>query len=255
MFTPGVDLLVVDHQTPPKLRRMLASIHDEDHPLAVWIGLVDSPESQGIARDFHPHTGHPGEVKNWVENVGYNRAINRLGTLGTHEIIACCNSDIEFRPGVLTELAQATWTHPDWGVVGPRQTDDRHRLSAGGIFGTSEKPRHRGWRATEGYEDIRDDAVYVAGSVVFMRRTVWDELTNCPDYRAVCDEPGPWLDVQHFYGDAWLSAHARAHGYKAVYYGATTVTHSVGARRISQRDKADKARFRAACDAHEIPHE
>ena len=252
---PGVDLLVVDYQTPQKLRRMLASVRDEGHPLAVWIGLVESPESEGVARDFHPHTGFAGEVVNWVDNVGYNRAINRLGTLGTNEVIACCNSDIEFPPDAISKLAWAAWAEPEWGVVGPRQIDDRRRLSAGGIFGTPTKPTHRGWRAIDGYDDVRDDAIYVVGSVVFMRRQVWDELTTCPDYRTFCGEPGPWLDVEHFYGDAWLSAHARAHGYKAVYYGDVTVTHTLGGRRIKERDRPDKARFRAACDAHGIEHE
>lgn len=251
----GVDLLVVDHKTPRQLADLLESIHADGIDINVWIGLVDSPESRDVARDYAATAPHPTHVVEWVDNVGYNRALNRLGTLGHHPVIGCLNADLILNHVALHDLVTKTATTPQWGVVGPRQTNREGRLVAAGIFGEQTKPRHRGWKALDGYRDDRDDCVYVAGSALFLRRDVWTELTNCRAYQTFCHEPGPWLDTQHFYGDSWLSLHAQAHGYRAVYLGSVTITHLLGAKASRERDHADRDRFRAACDTHEIPHE
>jgi len=256
-MTPlGVDLLVVDYRSPDDLAKCLGSIDpSDDLDVAVWIGCVDSREAADVARNYFIESGRDGDVISWADNVGWNRAVNRLGTLGTHPIIGCLNSDTALTHIGLTELALATANNEEWGVVGPRQQDSRGRLTAGGILGTQTEPRHRGWHAMAGYEDIREDCVYVAGSALFLRRAVWDELTACRYYRSVCDEPGPWLDTQHYYGDSYLSLHAREHGYAAAYLGTTTILHECGAKTSRERDDADRARFRAACDAHGIARE
>lgn len=260
MMTPGVDLLVVDYRSPADLRRMLASIVVPDGlEVAVWIGIVD-PDGQSaeIAKAFLADTGIPGQVIEWINNVGYNRAINRLGTLGTHPVIGCLNADVILTPTALPELTAAVLDHPDWGVVGPRQVNRNGRITAAGIFGVDgnqAKPLHRGWHALHGYEDIRDDACYVVGSALFLSRATWDLLTACPDYRRFCQEPGPWLDTEHYFGDGYLSLHAQAHDLKAVYLGTTTITHTVGGTRVKERDRPDLARFREACDAHDIDRE
>lgn len=261
MNGPGVDLLVVDHRSPGDLRRMLESIvvpKDLGIDLAVWVGLVDcEPSSAGVAREFFADTMITGHVVEWVENIGYNRALNRLGTLGHHPVIGCLNADVVLTAAALPELVTAVITNDQWGVVGPRQIGRNGRLTAGGIFGPQTAPRHRGWKALHGYDDVRDDAVYVAGSALFLRRSLWDELTTCRDYRVALKAPesGPWLDTEHYYGDAYLSLHARAHGYKVVYLGTTTITHAVGGTRINDRDRPDREHFRMACDLHGIDHE
>lgn len=260
MNPPGVDLLVVDYRSPADLRRMLASIATpDDLEVAVWIGIVDPDgPSADIAREFLAETGLAGKVITWVTNLGYNRAINLLGTLGEHPVIGCLNADVILTPTALPELVDAVLDHPDWGVVGPRQVDRNGRVTSGGIFaagGDQTKPRHRGWKALHGYEDVRDDAVYVAGSALFLRRTVWDLLTACNLYRSICPQTGPWLDTQHYYGDSYISLHAQAHDLKAVYLGTTTITHTVGGTRVKERDRPDLAHFRKACDVHGIEHE
>lgn len=233
---------------------MLNSIEPAGHDVSVWIGLVDSvPQSAEIARAYLEH--RPGQVVEWLENVGYNRAINRLGTLGHHPVIGCLNADVILTPTAIPELVVAVTENDDWGIVGPRQIDRHGRLTAGGIFGTDTQPRHRGWKALRGFNDVRDDAIYAAGSAVFLRRAVWNELTACLTYQNACPEPGPWLDTEHFYGDAWLSLHARAHDYKVVYLGSTTITHLLGAKMNKTRDRADKERFRDAANAHGLDHE
>lgn len=253
----GVDLLIVDYKSPDDLARCLESIDPPaELDVAVWVGVVDSPDSRDVARTYFEMSGRPGDVVSWAENVGYNRALNLLGTLGNSEVIGCLNADVALTREGLPELAVATVVNESWGVVGPRQRDSRGRLTAGGIFGKQTEPRHRGWHARDGYEDVRDDCVYVAGSALFLRRTVWDELTGCLQYRNVSpDASGPWLDTQHFYGDSYLSLHAQAHGYAAAYLGTTTIIHECGAQANRTRDDADRARFRDACDAHGIEHE
>lgn len=258
----GADLLIVEYRAARDLRRLLYSIHPpDDVELAVWIGIVDpypySVESQDVAAEFFADTGYAGDQIHWAMNVGYNRALNTLGHLGHHSVIGCLNADVILTEAAIGELVTATITNPGWGVIGPRQTDRNGRLTAGGIFGEQTKPRHRGWKARSGHDDVRTDAVYVSGAALFLQRDTWNELTDCPRYQAAChsQQGGPWLDTQHYYGDSYLSLHAQAHGKSAVYLGTTTIRHDVGGQRVKERDVADLAHFRAACDLHEIDHE
>lgn len=257
MTPPGLDLLVVDYHSPNDLERMLQSITDTigDLDVTVWIGIVEADErSRQITQAWCESDVADWRVEIWGHNVGYNRAINRLGEQGDKPVIGCFNADVQLTPGALKRLTEAAMT-PEWGVVGPRQVRENGTISCAGIFGTQTKPQFRGWKARDGFHDVRDDAVYVQGSSLFLRRQVWDELTWCGQFRAFAMEPGPWLDVQHYYGDSYLSLHAQAHGYKAVYVGDCTIMHRCNARVMGPRDKPDRERFRAACDAHHIPHE
>lgn len=260
MFGPAVvDVLVVDYHSPNDLRAFLQSVPAAagDLPYRLWIGqpdVVATEDTDPFAVDVDPARA---EVIMWPDNVGYNRALNYLGSLGEAPIIACFNADVILSPGSLEQLASAAANHA-WGLIGPRQ-EWSGKITNGGIFGTQIEPRFRDWKAPAvrgRADDIREDAIYVQGSALVLRREVWDELTACPLYQEVATgAEGPWLPVQHFYGDSYLSLHAAAHGYKRVFLGTTTIQHRCGARPMGERDKPDRARFRGACDHHGIEHE
>lgn len=266
MLEPAaVDVLIVEYHAPSDLANLLASIPAAagDLPVAVWVGHVLPDDGTVEAtRDWITDAIDTGSIADgtatvWADNLGYNRALNRLATLGTAPTLLCLNSDVILSPGSIEALATATQRNPKWGVAGPRQTR-KGRITFAGIFGDPTSPRFRGWmdHAHPGrYETIDEDATYIQGSVLAIRRPVWDELTTCLTYRQVCTEPGPWLDCDHYYADSWLSLHALAHGYQAVYVGTVTVEHRCGQDRDRWRDIADLQRFRDACDAHGLEHE
>lgn len=198
-----------------------------------------------------------------MPNCGYARACNAAASYGDGDVIALFNADVVITEGALQECYEALVGEPTWGVLGPRQVDSQNRLTHAGIVGTEEKPRHRAWHVvdTGGYDDVLDDCPTVSGSAYFVKREVWDELTNCPKYRHVAPEAsGAFLPTQHYYEETFCSYHARAHGYKVVYYGKASVIHEWhkaspvgGAADKLMHQSRDYFRF--ACDYHGIPHD
>lgn len=255
MKEAGLDIVVVNYKSSADLDRFLTSVDDcaPNRPHQVWIAQVEPGEADTLVGVKWRHTmDKQWREATFEENIGYNRACNAMGLAGSHELIAFFNADVVLKPGALDIVCDELMARDDWGIAGPRQMNERGQLVAGGIFGTDVKPQHRGWKATQGYQDTRDDCTVVCGSALFIKRSVWDELAECEIHRKVFPEAeGPWLPLHHFYGDTGLSYHARGHGYLLGFVGSTTITHKLhGAARSSPWSKADKADFRAFCAAH-----
>jgi GT2 family glycosyltransferase len=201
-------------------------------------------------------------VLNLTTNVGYAGACNAAATIGDCEVIALFNADTELRPGVVDRCYELLMQNADWGVVGPKQVSLEGKITHGGIFGTLDAPKHRGWHEQDRgqYRDV-EEAVTVAGSAYFIKRTVWDELTACPLYQDVAPHAaGAFLPTKHYYEETFASYHAQAHGHKVVYVGDTSMIHAwhkaspVGGASDQQMPESRRY-FRLACDHHDIAHD
>jgi GT2 family glycosyltransferase len=203
-------------------------------------------------------------------NIGYAKACNSAASAVERyhiprKTIAFFNADTRLKPGVLDQCHWLLHQNPDWGVIGPKQVNDEGLITHAGIFGTNTKPELRGWKKKDvgQFNEIRDDAVSVSGSAYFVKRTCWDEMTECPIYKEIApDALGAFLPTRHYYEESFASYHARAHGWKVVYCG-------VGADMIHRWHKASpvggvaekvympesRKMFREACDKHGIDHD
>lgn len=258
-FLTGIDAVVVNYRTPADLERFCASFPTDASAGLVIVNVCPGPDDLAVARRWQGRLG--ASLVSFADNVGYARAVNRAATLGRREVLAIFNADIVLTPGALHACHRALMDQPGWGVLGPRQVDDRGRFTHAGIFGTGDAPKHRGWHEADRgqYRDVVP-AVTVSGAAYFIRRDTWDELTRCPTYRNHIDAEGAFLPTVFYFEETFCSYHAAAHGWEVVYFGEATVTHTwhAAVRATASEDWAarqwveSRAMFRAACDAHGI---
>lgn len=205
------------------------------------------------------HAPHEAVIVHYA-NVGYGFACNHAAReAGTRaDTIAFFNADTAVWPGSVDACVDALWADEQRGILGPRQTNREGRLTAAGIFGTLERPKHRGWKMDGrrgAYADVRDDAVYVSGSILFVKRHVHDELVECSE------GPGTFmLETPLYFEESWACLHALGHGYLNTYLGTVTMSHyhdQSPAPRAAKHDKMRRAKemFRATADAHDLIHE
>lgn len=195
-------------------------------------------------------------------NVGYGKACNYGARMArTNDALLFCNADTLLCDRA--ELEGLYWhfiSRQEWGVLGPRQVDDQNRITAGGIFGHPRSPAQRGWQDDDRgqYSDIREDALTVSGAIYAIKRRVWDELAACPTWRATeVGTEGAFLETPHYFEETCCSYHARAHGHKVVYYGATQMVHlwhkaSVHGGWADMQFNTSQAMHREFCAAHGI---
>lgn len=264
----SLDVVVVDYKTPWDLNTFLgsyASFPPTDGKL--WVVLVSpdgDPEEVVVALSAKWVGILDFEVILFEENVGYAKACNVASQRGAGEVIAFFNADVELTAGALDECATALVSEPNWGILGPRQVDAENRITAGGVFGPPATPQQRNWLATDVGQcsDIRPDVVTVSGAAYFIRRSLWQSLTDCELYRQIVRDPeGAFLPTRHYYEETWCSYHARAHGACCVFYGPVKIIHkwhqaSVPGGWADQQMNVSRELFRAACNQHDwIPHE
>lgn len=261
----SIDVIVVNYRTPDDLQGFMDSYDKYSGRISstCYIVNVDPTEQDDkLAHYFVESALNPVVYVKHEENVGYARAVNSAAKLGTAPIIAIFNADVRFTERSLDEMYQAFIVNGSWGIAGPRQIDDRGRITHAGIIGTLKNPKHRGWREpnSEKFGDIRE-VVSVSGSAYFIRRKIWDELTACPLYREFCPEAeGAFLPTPHYYEETFCSYHAQAHEHLVMYYGPVTMVHRwhkaspLGGQAEKLMPESRKL-FRAACDHHGIPHD
>lgn len=265
----GLDLVVTNYRTPGDLADFLQSLVDFP-PTGDWgltiANVCPTTEDSQVPNAFRGSL--PVEkIMSYPANVGYAGACNRGGfrTQKQRSVMAFFNADVRVTEGSLDACYDALLAESDRGVLGPRQVDDHGKITHAGIFGSLDKPRHRGWKEQDRGQYVDTlDAVSVSGSAYFIRRETWDQLTNCPIYREVSgNAEGPFLPTNFYYEETFVSYHAAAHGWKVVYLGGATMIHqwhnSVkqnGAESwAAEQMIASKMLFREACDAHGIPHD
>jgi GT2 family glycosyltransferase len=197
-----------------------------------------------------------------VDNIGYARACNEGARYGSNDVILLANADTLLTSG-LRACYEALIERDDWGILGPRQVNEQHRITAGGIFGTEQSIGQRGWNEVDvgQYSDIREDAKSVSGSLYFIKRKLWEELTSCEYMQASYPGiEGAFIPTPHYYEETCCSYHARAHGYKVVYYGPVQMVHlwhkaSAHGGWADMQVERSKQMMRTFLDSHGVAHE
>lgn len=256
----SIDLVVVNYRTPHDLEAFLDSL-DQYAPIMPASLTVVEVDDEDYEHDF-TWVGGRGATIGVATNIGYGRACNLAATRGKGSVIAFFNADILVTPDSIDACYRALTSHPDWGILGPRQVNEERRIRHAGIFGSHSAPVHRGWNEIDHgqHTDIRE-AITVSGSAYFVRRHVWDELTQCPRFQEVAPEAqGAFLPTPHYYEETWASYHAHAHGHRVIYYGPVTMIHkwhraSPLGGWAEQQMSVSRDLFREACQAHGIEHD
>jgi GT2 family glycosyltransferase len=220
----AVDVVVTNHKTPDLLADFCRSYEAHQFgecTLTVVDVTLDSPYPSQIAQNFG------ADFISFPDNVGYGTACNAGAEKRVNDVILLANADTVLSAG-LKECYEELIAHEDWGVLGPRQVDEHNRITAAGIFGTETSLGLRGWLEVDvgRYTDVREDAKSVSGSLYFIKRSIWQELTDCEFFQnSFPGARGAFLPTSHYYDETGCSYHVRAHGYKVVYYGRVKMLH------------------------------
>lgn len=278
-----IDLCIVTYHDDEKLKRLLLKIGKEAADRDYTIRIQDNASD--------PATGallkrcKEGGIVDWyfsAVNVGYALACNRLVAQGEGDIIGILNSDVWMEYGDLVKIQQFFDDNPDVHIMGPKQRDEKGYITHAGIFGTNKAPKHRGWKMHDPddrlYKDVVE-AVTVSGSAYFIRREVWDALTNYEPYQGIYEGThlkttellslppihwwpgkGAFLPTPFYYEETFCSYYARHMGYKLVYNGEISIGHTwhgsvVSGSRMDQMFKPSSKMFAKACDALGIEHD
>lgn len=250
----SVDVVVVNYRTPEMLKAFIDSYEEFKFP-GCTLAIMDVDPQTGCLERFRA---------DWYylfrDNIGYGRACNVGATLGTNDVILLANADTVLTKGFV-ECYDALVSTLEWGVLGPRQVNTDGVITAGGILGTDQALYQRAWREFDHgqCDDIREDAISVSGALYFIKRALWEELTDCPQYRAFDpNAAGAFLETTLYYEETFCSYHARAHGSRCVFYGPVQMIHhwhgSVGLPGgwTDQQMPLSLERHRQACAAHSI---
>jgi len=225
----AVDVVVINYKTNDLLQNFIASY--EEHKFdGCSLTVVDVEKSTFDEPSGVVMAGSRSLDYSYFstrDNVGYGTACNMGARYGINDVILLANADTLLSDG-FEECYNALMLHEDWGVLGPRQVDERNHITAGGIFGHDRAPKQRGWNEFDRnqYNDVREDALSVSGSLYFIKRSVWQELTLCEEFEKVQPNTmGAFLQTPHYFEETFCSYHARAHGFKVVYYGPVKMVH------------------------------
>jgi GT2 family glycosyltransferase len=268
-------MVCVNYRTPADVLAFCDSVI-KFPPTTPWKLVIVNVEAQAADMDAFSEAqrrfrergyGHQHVVcYDATDNIGYARACNYAAWWASawedFDYLAFFNADVTLTEGAIDDCTAAFGSHPDWAVLGPRQIDSKGRVTHAGIFGTMERPKHRAFK-TQAYGQYTDvvPAVTVSGAAYFIRRDVWDALTDCEIYqRSAPGAVGAFLPTPHYYEESFCSYHALSHGFTVMYYGPVTIYHEwhqaspVGGW-AEQQFPISREIFRKACDDHVIPHD
>jgi GT2 family glycosyltransferase len=265
-MTGGLDVVVVSYRSPSDLVQFCESLAAFP-PAGPWsftiVNVAPMSADVEAATKGAQLVEQGGIVLGDPENIGYGKACNWAASFGHMDVIAFFNADVVLTEGALDNCRDALLSQPSWGVLGPRSVDESGRFTHAGIFGPDHAPAHFEWmQADRGQASaVREDAYSVSGSAYFVRRQLWTVLTSCLVTKDFQDgTPGAFLPTPHYYEESWCSVHARAHGWRVVYFGPVRIIHKFHkASEIGgwadQQQPASHEIFRAACKAHGISHD
>jgi len=259
-----IDLCVVSYNTRRLLERLLDSLHEnsagQEKSWTLYIADNDSPDD---TISWLIENNNRYNIKNIYlnDNIGYSSACNQMASKGIGEIIGLLNSDVWFSNEDIENIQKIFNENPDIHILGPKQRDEKGKITHGGITGTPTKPIMRGWMQQDP-EDLlfkdRISCVGISGAAYFIRRDVWNVLTNHPQYREMYPNAiGAFLPTPHYYEETWCSYFARHLGYNVVYDGSVSIGHSwhashpkpnEGYSHADAQFQLSQSIFRKACD-------
>lgn len=257
----SIDIVVTNYHTPGDLEEFCESLERFPPTVSATLTVIEV-DSEPYEHQFRWAGGHRGRTLGVVGNCGYARACNLGASIGVSQVIALFNADVVLTEGAIDQCYEALIIRPQWGALGPRQVDDAGHITHAGIFGTLASPAHRGWwsRDVGQFNDVCE-AVTVSGAAYFVKRRLWNEMSECPIYRSVApDATGAFLPTPHYYEETWCSYHLQSHGHRVGYYGPVGIVHkwhraSPPGGWADQQMAASRKLFRNACDVHGIDHD
>lgn len=255
-----IDLCVVNYNTRPLLNRFLDCLHSDLHhtPKAWNLYIADNGSTDDSVQWLEYNYDRykiDGFYKN--ENIGYSAACNQLAKNSESDVICLLNADVWMSSQSVFMAMNTFDRFSEVHIMGPKQRDEHGYITHAGIIGTNTQPKHRGWKEHDPkdilYKD-RVECVTVSGSAYFIRRNVWDTLTNNNEYRKMYpDAAGAFLPTPHYYEETWCSYFARHLGFNVFYDGTISIGHSwhksstVGGEADS-KFSISREIFRKACD-------
>jgi GT2 family glycosyltransferase len=254
----------VNYNTRHLLERFLDTLHEglnEDNKF--WNLYIADNESSDDTIDWLRSNDHKYQIDRIYlnRNIGYSAACNQMAAKGSNGVIALLNADVWMSNDDAVKIARIFNSESNVHILGPKQRDEYGLIRHAGIVGTNTQPKHRGWMEPDLTDSLyrdRINCVTVSGSAYFIRRYVWDELTNNPKYRELYpDAKGAFLPTPHYYEETWCSYFARHLGYNVVYDGSVSIGHSwhasspkpgQGYSHADAQFKVSQSIFRKACD-------
>ncbi len=206
----GVDVVCVNYKTTSLLNNFINSFN-RSSLLEKDLYIVDNDPDENdvninksISKDaFYLYSS---------ENIGYAKACNlganwsELNTNGKY--IAFFNSDCVLLEDTLEKMINGM-DDLNLDIAGPLQYNRNFKVTHGGIFGSHEEPKHRGWRSANLalFRDVKK-CISVSGSAYFIKRSVWNALRDCPLYRDVVPEDtcGAFLPTPHYWEETFCFA-------------------------------------------------
>lgn len=272
MVKMKVDLCVVHYNTTNLLDRFMSTLH-EDLDLdkeRMWTLSLSDNDSQDNFIDWLRDSSDNYNIDNLHinRNIGYSAACNKMAANTKSEIIGLLNGDVWMSNQDVLDIINIFETEPDIHILGPKQRDEQGYITHAGIVGTNTEPKHRGWKEYDSEDKLyrdRINCVTISGSAYFIRRNVWETLTNNVTYQEVVPNAlGAFLPTPHYYEETFCSYHARHLGYNVVYDGSVSIGHSWHAsspkpgKGYSEADRMfpiSREIFRKACDHLGIAHD
>lgn len=266
-----VDLLVVNYNTKDHLVNLVEHLNSDYRP-GVWkLYIQDNGSTDGSIEwlEDESHGFHIEHIK-FSDNVGYSAAINGLSSISDSDILAAVNADTQFTTRHVAQMQQSFDDNPNQAICGPKQIDHHHRIKHGGITweGLGTNPIHRGWNDLDPRDQMFKDRVQcwtVSGSLYYVRRAVWEELTYCQPYRDAINDQSPqgaFLPTPHYFEETFCSVHAQKHGYEVWYdgvvetaYHAWHASSEIGSDAEAKFWPISKAMYIETCNKLEITHE
>lgn len=262
-----IALCVVNYNTKNLLQRLLDTLHaDADICPNAWnLYISDNSSSDGSWEWLEESTVKDKKYRlsaAWKnENIGYSAACNLMAAKSHSDIIGFLNADVWLTTEDVLKIQNIFNNDKGIHILGPKQRDENGYITHAGIIGTNTAPKHRGWRQHDPKDILYKDqieCVTVSGSAYFVRRNVWESLTNNLKYREIYpDAIGAFLPTPHYFEETWCSYFARHLGYNVVYDGTVSIGHSWHASSpkpgegYSHADayfKTSQQIFRKACD-------
>lgn len=280
-----IDLCVVSYNTKDKIKRLIEGLNDSIIRDGFTLNVQDNDSADGSVEYLTSvFLSDDPKIDSLVstDNVGYSAACNYLASEGDGDIIGLLNSDVWMTSDDIYAIQDFFDVNEDVAIMGPKQRDENGHITHAGIFGSNDHPRHRGWKTPDPNDTFHRDiveATTVSGSAYFVRRSVWEELTNDQEYQLVfkqaaetaseilqinpsyyLDSPGLFLPTPHYFEETFCSYFTRHRGYKVVYNGEISIGHSWHASSkiggpMDRMFKVSQAIFREACDRLGIIHD
>lgn len=231
MYAPGIDVVVVNYNTPDDLQSFVNSYLFQSSDVETSLYIIDVDPSEDT---YDKVTERLAELKihdlcYWPisYNCGYSGACNWAASLGEREVVAFFNADTKLYDKTLDDCYSSLMQSDEVGILGPLQVNSGGRVTSAGVFGTNTQPRLRGWlQSPSRFVDVRDDAISVAGSAYFVKRECWDEMVNNEDWKKLYpDLNGAMLPTPHYYEETFCSYFARHLGWKIRFLGTSLMEH------------------------------